>query len=793
MLILVPLLASVVLAQDPIRVTASLTADRVEVGTPTTLRVVVETRGDAPDRIHLPPLPRDLDIVGTSDFSQTQISVPGGRSRATQRDYIIVARRPGVYRIPAAEVDVGRRTYRTRTLELAVSAGPAQSPGAGRRAPTFGFDDALERAPSRSRLRMWALPDTVFVGQQVLLHAEVTFGDDARGRQSRPATFDPPAPSGFWIQDVPNPVSVALRMQEGRPVETQTFRRAYFPLAAGSFAIPPARVYYEARRGFLTAETREIASDSVRLVVLPLPQQGRPDGFNGAVGRLRLSASVTPERIALGEAAVISVEVEGAGNVKALPEPQLPGLPDADVFPPTQDSRVEVVDLNVTGTKRFRWVVVPQQTGTLRIPPIEYSVFDPELRQYVVLRSDTLRLVATAAAGVEAQDTALRPLRPATASEPAGWARTGGFIALQAVPLLALALAAAVRRRRDAPPGPSQHYRRVRAALAAARRRTDTGQLVEVERIVLDAAVTLGDADIADPVSSLRRRGRAGAAYALAGLLREIHRLRFAPDAPRDATGEVHRRATAFVDMLAPRRFWQRRGGAAGVVLASILLGASAGEAAGGTSVSRFDAAVAAYEAGDHAAAANAFHAYAQANPRDPNGWYNLGLAAYAAGDPGRAAWAWLRASRLSPRDADLRHNLQRVDAQPALRLARPPDLLAPGERAVAAAAAWWLAVLAFGLRRRRRRAAFWTAATAVIVAGLLAGAAVLDGTRGPAVTPLGTGAPLFAGPSIHDDAVGSLQVGSLSEVVERRGDWLRVRAASRSEGWVERRAVAAP
>jgi tetratricopeptide (TPR) repeat protein len=305
--------------------------------------------------------------------------------------------------------------------------------------------------------------------------------------------------------------------------------------------------------------------------------------------------------------------------------------------------------------------------------------------------------------------------------------------------------------------------------------------------------MTLGGADAADPVSSLLERGRAGAAYALAGLLREIQRLRFAPAAPRDATGEVHRRASAFVDMLGPRRFWRRRGSAAAVVLRSIVPGAASGGAAGSASASQFDAGVAAYEAGDHSAAANAFHAYAQTNPRDPNGWYNLGLAAYAAGDPGRAAWAWLRASRLSPRDPDLRHNLQRVDGQAALRLARPPDMLAPGERAVAAAAAWWLAVLAFGLRRRTRRTAFWNAAAAVIVSSLLAGAAVLDGTRGPAVTPLGTGALLFAGPSIHDDAVGSLQVGSLAQVVERRGDWLRVRAAPGTDGWVERRAVAAP
>ncbi|HEX2166029.1 MAG TPA: BatD family protein, partial [Longimicrobiales bacterium] len=97
-------------AQDPVRVTAELSAGRINVGGTTTLQITVETRGPAPEEIRLPALSRDLEILGTSDYTQTQISIPGGRTRMTRREVVIIARNPGVYRIPPVIVRVAGMT-----------------------------------------------------------------------------------------------------------------------------------------------------------------------------------------------------------------------------------------------------------------------------------------------------------------------------------------------------------------------------------------------------------------------------------------------------------------------------------------------------------------------------------------------------------------------------------------------------------------------------------------------------------------------------------------------------------
>jgi hypothetical protein len=805
-LLLLSVIASGAQAQDPVRVTAVLTADRVAVGTPTTLRITVETRGAAPDEIREPHLSRDLDIAGVSDFSQTQFSMPGGRSRTTGRNIVIVARRPGVYRIPPVIVRVDGRAYETDPLDLVVTGSGSAS-------------GAAASAPASSTLHMRLQPDTVYVGQQVLLLTEATFGEDSRSRQSRPASFDPPAPSGFWIQDMPDPVGVSLRVRDGRTVETHVFRRALFPLSAGDFTLPPARLHYEVRRGFLLApEPREIVSDSVRLVVLPLPQDGRPDGFSGAVGRLRLRASVSPDRVAAGDAAIVTVEIEGSGNVKALPEPRLPEI-DAEVFAPTQESTTAVVGDDVRGVKRFRWVIVPHAEGPLVIPPVEYSVFDPELRQYVTLYTDSLRVQAYAVTGANAPpaDTALRPLRTMSGRGSAEWARSPAFAVLQLVPLALLAFGGVIRRRRDAPPGPARHQRRIHAQLVHLARRSDADVLTDLDRLLSDAVSCLVEVPPGDPVARLQELGRDSAAVELAALRAELQRLRYAPGHDPAAAGRLVQRAERFVESIAPpRRRYPWLAVMLSAAAAAPLLVAQATHAAdsgrpvppaattattsspaatsstAGPPAARFAEAATLLESGDAAAAANQFLAYAREHPRDPYGWYNVGVAAYQAGDQGIAVWAWLRAVRLAPRDADIRHNLRLAGGADALKRLQPMDRLAVGERFAAAAAAWWLLVFAIAVRRARYRAALPLGALAVLLLLAVGGAALRETLRPTLVTPLGAGATLFAGPSPGDQRLGTLPLGALAEVRERRAEWFRVRHAD-GEGWVERPAVAAP
>jgi hypothetical protein len=482
--------------------------------------------------------------------------------------------------------------------------------------PGWGADDADDTGLT-TVLRLDVTPDTVYVGEQVLLNAEVTFAEASRFRQSRPASFEPPVPSGFWVQDLPDPVSVSLRVSEGRTVETQSYRRAYFPLSAGDAWFPPAHLHYELRRGFLQPpERRRVSSDSVRVVVRPLPQPA-PSSFNGAVGTFTLDATLAPARVGVGEGAMLTVEVDGRGNVRALPEPRIAAVDGLELYAPSQESNMDVQDHVVAGRKRFRWMVVPERPGTYTIPSIEYAYFDPELQTYVTLVSPPLELQAVSVVASVPEDTAIRPLRAVRGDAGLAWARTPAFAAAQAVPLLLLAGALLVRRRRQRPPGPGRTCAGCAVrSVALAGEPDDTARLVALERLVLEAVscVAGGSSRYDDAADSLRRQGRDRAADVLTRLLHDIRARRYAPAGEAATGGDLVGRAADFVEALAPRARGRR-----GALL--LRAGRRTGRPDGGrrrAGRGPVHAAVARYQEGDVVTAANLFHAYARARPDDP-------------------------------------------------------------------------------------------------------------------------------------------------------------------------------
>jgi hypothetical protein len=774
--------------QDPVKVSATLSSTRVRVGETAVLQVHIETQGATPESIDLPDLPAALAIASTQDFSQLQITYPGGRSRVIRRDVVLQATAAGQYMIAAIEVTIEGRRYRTQPLTLLVlPARPGEQPA--------------DAPADEVKLRAWIDPDTAYVGEQVLLNAEALFPQDVRLRQSRPASYDVPTPTNFWAQDLPESLSTGLRAIGGDVYETQIFRRAYFALAPGEYMLPPARLLYEIRRGFLYApETRELSSDSVRITVLPLPQEGRPASFNGAVGRYELAALLEPATVTVGDAATLTVEVRGVGNVKALPPPALPPLPNVEVFPPTEDSRSETVDEVIRGVKRFTWVLIPEHAGTVRLADLEYAYFDPDRGEYAVLAAEPLAL-SVAPAGIQAPtgSVALHDIVDAPRPDRFGWVRTSGFGALQAVPLLAI-LSALVLRRRS---GRRQPTRRQRRVARKARLEALTGTVaLEADRSFFgdvgdflrsSAAETLDRPELRTcPLPQARRVLEesgvgAGTRADFSELLVRLDHARFAPVPPTPAERRAFLdEAGAVVDTIEREaRHSRPRAAPAAAGLALVALIAVAGAAA--ARQTDFATGVDAYRDGRFQDAAVAFASWVEAHPDDADGWYNLGNADYAAGDRGRAVWSWLKAIRIRPRHDQARHNLAAAGADDTLRWVPPPFTLALDEALLALALLWWIAAGALLLAILRRRPRWFVGAGACIVPALVVAAAALPASlRAPAAITIEQSTPLLAGPAHRADEVGQLPQAVPLAVLERRGGWLRVRTSDDAQGWVE-------
>ena len=754
--------------QIPVRVSATLSHDDIVVGETTLLVIEIETGDVAPENVQLPAVPAGLEVVGTEEVTESRAAFPGGRTRVNRRTFLLAARVAGQFTIPRVRVRVAGRVWESDPLFLVVRAAAREA---------GGLED--------SRMEVALTPERAWVGQQIVLEATASFARGLRARQTRPATYQAPSPAGFWIHDLPDPLTVGLRTIGGNVYETQTFRRAYFPLTAGSFVMPPAQLAFEFRRGFLgSSETRLLVSDSPRIVVMPVPRQNRPASFRGAVGRYGVSARLSPARGSVGEASTLIVEVAGYGNIKAIPPPVLPSVNGLDVHPPTEDATVTVSGDRVGGTKRFSWVVVPARAGLVRVPPIEYAFFDPDRSEYEVVRTDSLSLVVLEA-GPRVPAARLAPIAGMPSRLVSGL-RSPLFAVAQVVPLVLMVAAWYARRRRPF----ERRGRRTELSVLArlARLRRDPSSPETQFCTDLAAVIRFAFADRLGPQAQALAPDALRAAIDDAGLpvdaittlldvLAEADRARFS------GAGTDRAQRTVLLDRTeAALRALERRwiGRAAPLILLVLATAAAAQVPA-----APYARGVAAYALGNFDDAVASFRSAITAEPHDANAWHALGNALHQSDQAAAAIHAWLRAARIDPQHRGARTNL-------ALTIGDDADAFLPPGLSLAWPAAlwlitggWWISgcAAAIALWRDRRVAGAFVPLGAVAVMAL-ASALARSAVR-PAAVSLHE-ATLLADPALKAETVGIIvPAGAAVTIVDRRAGWLRVRNDG-AEGWVE-------
>jgi hypothetical protein len=244
-----------------------------------------------------------------------------------------------------------------------------------------------------------AVPDTVYVGQQVTYEATTLVDDVARTRLRANPNYTPSDVAGATVYDFPFDMSrVGDATIGGTHYRRFVFRRALFPLAPGRLVIPPSTLQYtlpEVDGYFAPMRTSTVRSDSAIVVAVPLPVAGRPVGFGGAVGDLRDTLLLDTSGWRVGDPTTVTLRLTGVGNLKLLPRPELE-IPWASVT--NADERVswDSTGTVVRGSKEFDWVVTPRLSGDLVFPLVRYDYFDPATRRYLAAVTPSIRIAVMA-------------------------------------------------------------------------------------------------------------------------------------------------------------------------------------------------------------------------------------------------------------------------------------------------------------------------------------------------------------------------------------------------------------
>lgn len=649
-------------------------------------------------------------------------------------------------------------------------------------------------------------PDTVYVGQQATYELGVFLDQEIRGRLRRNPEFIPPESRSMLAYDLPDPVGSVTINRDGRSYEVHVFRRALFPLTPGRYTIAPARLAYTLPQGqsfFSREESFSLKSEQVTLVAIDPPAAGRPPDWAGAVGVWRASARVDTSRDRAGDPLVVTLRIEGTGNVSLLPRPPLV-IPWATVVAADERVKLDSTPSALRGSKEFDWLVTPRVSGTQRVPAIRFSYFDPFARRYTVSSSDPFAVqvapgAVVAADSGEAPSPPERPLalRPSIGDDAPPLLGDVAFVRwlLLLAPLPAL-LAWIVKRPRKVrvPVTPAERLRAMGGKAAGMYAAAD------VRSALLDAVQRRTDLDAA----SLTQPGAWARALRLEGVTedtaRDAERLLDALDTAAfggasTAGTALAQRANALVARIDAearrgrgRRAGVRRAARAGVLL--LVLCAGVGTALFARDVERarepFARGVAAYAGGDYTRAARLFEDAARLAPRAASAWANLGTASWAAADTALAVVGWQRALRLDPMADDLRGRLARVRAPQDVGVARVPAI--PPRAPSALALLLWLAGWGIVARRcwRRRPVLRLVIATLVLAGSAGVGALLFEqrigGRNLAVVTDPG---PLRVLPALGAEGGAVPLVGEVARVVERRGVWTHIALDGDRDGWI--------
>ncbi|MEZ4339464.1 MAG: BatD family protein [Sandaracinaceae bacterium] len=499
-------------AAVPPRVEARLTPRAVAVGEAALLSVTVS--GDAAGAPTLPRTPGlEVTPIGTA---QQMTIVNGAVDRSVTYRYQVRPTRPGRFSIGAMRVGGAS----SEPVELDVgAAGAARAHRPGATAPSPGPTVLDEPPGRRAFLRVRVPKDHLVVGESVpvTIRAYVKAGT-AGTIQGLPRLND----DAFLVEGLDDDPVQSRTEIRGTPYATLTWRGRLTPLVAGDHAVAaevPATLEWRdvvreevPRRGlsslfdaffddpffgraptgaafggspfgaspFGTMATlglgraraaRVTLEDGAgTITVTEPPAEGRPAGYDGAVGRFTLEASAAPTSTRLGEPITLRLVVRGEGDLDRVHHAMLPeDLEGARVYPVT--SRTD----EAAHERVFEQAVTPTRAGALVLPSLALPFYDPEAQAYATARSEPVTIeVAPApdgavALGDAAASSAMAPDANAPGTFVSTLAPNAPWLPWLFGLVMGLAVAGGVAlRRRD--PAAARAHRASRRAIRAARR-----------------------------------------------------------------------------------------------------------------------------------------------------------------------------------------------------------------------------------------------------------------------------------------------------------------------------------
>ncbi len=281
--------------------------------------------------------------------SQTSF-INGKMSASITYNFIVQALAPGNYSIPPIEIRAGGENLATQQISFEVTASGAGAAGGnskGKSVKEIAFISVSELGDH-------------YPGEIVPVTIKAYFSQNYRVDLNSLPTLKG---DGVVMPQLGNEPEQVKEVVGGEPFHVLIWKTSLSGIKTGKhglqFSLDASVLVPQKRRNrspfstfggsmfddsgfdsfFGNVERRPITANSPELIfnVEPLPEEGKPENFTGAIGNFTMDIGATPRRVEVGEPITLTMSISGEGNFNRVEAPVFPRSSSWKTYSPTSD------------------------------------------------------------------------------------------------------------------------------------------------------------------------------------------------------------------------------------------------------------------------------------------------------------------------------------------------------------------------------------------------------------------------------------------------------------------------
>lgn len=328
---------------------------------------------------------------GPAVSTSSSVSYINGRmssQSSTEITYTVVGNQEGTYAVSGFKLRVGGKDLAAPAVTVRISGGGSAQRNANTHKEGHGAEYHYQTSVSKR---------SVYVQEPLPVVYTLSSTESPQINDVKPPSYD-----GFVSLDLLGNTQRQMRIERRGSRDwavVDIMKDLLFPQHAGKLTIPSAEisVRYTLRDAsgdplLNQVVPRTYATNPIEITVKPLPEEGKPADFSGAVGSFNVRYETKQNDWKTNEATTLKIILEGQGNLKIAKLPKLSLSNDIELYDPVEHSDQSYNGGKLHSVRTIEYNLIPRKVGVVKIPSLSISYFNPATARYETTATEALSI-----------------------------------------------------------------------------------------------------------------------------------------------------------------------------------------------------------------------------------------------------------------------------------------------------------------------------------------------------------------------------------------------------------------